>query len=423
MHDKFSPYQRFIIALLALTQFTVVLDFMVMSPMGDILIKALDITPAQFGIAVSAYAFSAGISGLLAAGFADKYDRKRLLLFFYTGFILGTVFCGMAPNYPLLVAARIFTGVFGGVIASISMAIVADLFHISQRGRVMGIVQTGFAVSQVLGIPIGLVIATHWGWHITFLMIAGLGLAIGMVMLQWMRPVDQHLQLQTERNAVQHLLKTFSVKTYRQAFMTTSLLGIGGFLLMPFGSAFLVNNVGISQEQLPIVFMSTGIFSLIAMPLMGKLSDKVDKFRLFSIGTLWSVVWMLVYTNLSVVPLWTVIVINILLFVGIMSRMVPAMAIMSSVPAMTDRGAFMSINTSLQQIAGGIAASFAGLIVVQADKNSPLEHYSVLGLIGSVIALLCIWLMLRIRNSRRQMETVEKMPEAPVSAPVVLENS
>ena len=423
MHDKFSPYQRFIIALLALTQFTVVLDFMVMSPMGDILIKALDITPAQFGIAVSAYAFSAGISGLLAAGFADKYDRKRLLLFFYTGFILGTVFCGMAPNYPLLVAARIFTGVFGGVIASISMAIVADLFHISQRGRVMGIVQTGFAVSQVLGIPIGLVIATHWGWHITFLMIAGLGLAIGMVMLQWMRPVDQHLQLQTERNAVQHLLKTFSVKTYRQAFMTTSLLGIGGFLLMPFGSAFLVNNVGISQEQLPIVFMSTGIFSLIAMPLMGKLSDKVDKFRLFSIGTLWSVVWMLVYTNLSVVPLWMVIVINILLFVGIMSRMVPAMAIMSSVPAMTDRGAFMSINTSLQQIAGGIAASFAGLIVVQADKNSPLEHYSVLGLIGSVIALLCIWLMLRIRNSRRQMETVEKMPEAPVSAPVVLENS
>lgn len=423
MHDKFSPYQRFIIALLALTQFTVVLDFMVMSPMGDILIKALDITPAQFGIAVSAYAFSAGISGLLAAGFADKYDRKRLLLFFYTGFILGTVFCGMAPNYPLLVAARIFTGVFGGVIASISMAIVADLFHISQRGRVMGIVQTGFAASQVLGIPIGLVIATHWGWHITFLMIAGLGLAIGMVMLQWMRPVDQHLQLQTERNAVQHLLKTFSVKTYRQAFMTTSLLGIGGFLLMPFGSAFLVNNVGISQEQLPIVFMSTGIFSLIAMPLMGKLSDKVDKFRLFTIGTLWSVVWMLVYTNLSVVPLWTVIVINILLFVGIMSRMVPAMAIMSSVPAMTDRGAFMSINTSLQQIAGGIAASFAGLIVVQADKNSPLEHYSVLGLIGSVIALLCIWLMLRIRNSRRQMETVEKMPEAPVSAPVVLENS
>jgi len=423
MHDKFSPYQRFIIALLALTQFTVVLDFMVMSPMGDILIKALDITPAQFGIAVSAYAFSAGISGLLAAGFADKYDRKRLLLFFYTGFILGTVFCGMAPNYPLLVAARIFTGVFGGVIASISMAIVADLFHISQRGRVMGIVQTGFAVSQVLGIPIGLVIATHWGWHITFLMIAGLGLAIGMVMLQWMRPVDQHLQLQTERNAVQHLLKTFSVKTYRQAFMTTSLLGIGGFLLMPFGSAFLVNNVGISQEQLPIVFMSTGIFSLIAMPLMGKLSDKVDKFRLFSIGTLWSVVWMLVYTNLSVVPLWTVIVINILLFVGIMSRMVPAMAIMSSVPAMADRGAFMSINTSLQQIAGGIAASFAGLIVVQADKNSPLEHYSVLGVIGSVIALFCIWLMLRIRNSRRQMETVEKMPEVPVTAPVALENS
>ncbi|HNE27757.1 MAG: MFS transporter [Saprospiraceae bacterium] len=423
MHDKFSPYQRFVIALLALTQFTVVLDFMVMSPMGDILIKALDITPAQFGAAVSAYAFSAGISGLLAAGFADKYDRKRLLLFFYTGFILGTVFCGLAPNYPALVAARIFTGVFGGVISSIAMAIVADLFHISQRGRVMGIVQTGFAASQVLGIPIGLIIATHWGWHFTFLLIAGLGLAISIVMLQWMRPVDLHLKLQTEHNAVQHLLKTFSVKTYRQAFMTTALLGIGGFLLMPFGSAFLVNNVGISQEQLPLVFMSTGIFSLVAMPVMGKLSDKVDKFRLFTIGSLWAVIWMLVYTSLPVVPLWAVILVNILLFVGIMSRMVPAMAIMSSVPVMADRGAFMSINTSLQQIAGGIAASFAGLIVVQADKNSPIEHYPVLGVVGAVIVLICIWLMNRIRNSRRQIEAVEKMPEPQAAEPALLENS
>ncbi|HNM26291.1 MAG TPA: MFS transporter [Saprospiraceae bacterium] len=156
---------------------------------------------------------------------------------------------------------------------------------------------------------------------------------------------------------------------------------------------------------------------------MGKLSDKVDKFRLFTIGSLWAVIWMLVYTSLPVVPLWAVILVNILLFVGIMSRMVPAMAIMSSVPVMADRGAFMSINTSLQQIAGGIAASFAGLIVVQADKNSPIEHYPVLGVVGAVIVLICIWLMNRIRNSRRQIEAVEKMPEPQAAEPALLENS
>lgn len=419
MQERFTPYQKFIIALLALTQFTVVLDFMVMSPLGDMLIKTLDITPAQFGFAVSAYAFSAGISGLLAAGFADQFDRKKLLLFFYTGFIAGTFFCAVAPTYEALLAARILTGVFGGVISSIAMAIVADLFQIGQRGRVMGLMQMGFAASQVLGIPVGLYLANLWGWHAPFLMIVGLSLLIALVLLQGMRPVTQHINQETDRNALHHLLQTVSIKTYRQAFLTTALLSIGGFLLMPFGSAFLVNNVKISQDHLPIVFMATGIFSLIIMPLMGKLSDKVDKFRLFTIGSLWTIIWMNVYTNLPAVPLWLVIVVNILLFAGIMSRMVPAMAIMSSVPTMSDRGAFMSINTSLQQIAGGIAASFAGLIIVQADKHSPLQHYPILGLIGSVIVLLCIWLLSRVIRSRQKSDVMHPVGQTPEP---VLEN-
>src|SRR6187431_3292985 len=152
----FTGYQKIVIFLLAITQFTVILDFMVMSPLGDILMKSLNLKPSAFGIAVSAYAFSAGISGLLTAGFADKFDRKKLLLFFYIGFIAGTVLCGIAQSYPLLVGARIITGLFGGVIGSISMAIIADLFTIHQRGRVMGFVQMGFGASQILGIPIGL---------------------------------------------------------------------------------------------------------------------------------------------------------------------------------------------------------------------------------------------------------------------------
>ncbi len=414
MQDRFTPYQKLIIVLLAMTQFTVVLDFMVMSPLGDILIKSLDITPAQFGLAVSAYAFSAGFSGLLAAGFADKFDRKKLLLFFYTGFIAGTFFCAIAPNYHLLVAARVLTGLFGGVISSIAMAIVADLFHIGQRGRVMGFVQMGFSASQVLGIPVGLYLANLWGWHAPFLMIVILSILLALVLLQGMRPVNQHLMQPSERRAVIHLIKTLSVPVYRQAFLTTALLSIGGFLLMPFGSAFLVNNVGITQAELPVIFMVTGVFSLIIMPLVGKLSDKVDKFRLFTIGSLWAMVWMLVYTNLPVSPLWVVILVNVLLFAGILSRMVPAMAIMSAVPILSDRGAFMSINTSLQQIAGGIAATFAGLIIVQADKHSPLQHYPVLGIIGAVVILVCIWLISRVRRSRQKSDAMHAVGAAPV---------
>jgi predicted MFS family arabinose efflux permease len=155
----FTSYQKFVIFILAVTQFSVILDFMVMSPLGDMLMKSLSLKPSQFGFAVSAYAFSAGSSGLLTAGFADKFDRKKLLLFFYTGFILGTFSCSMANTYPLLIAARIITGIFGGVIGSISMAIITDLFDIHHRGRVMGFIQMGFGASQVLGIPISLFIA------------------------------------------------------------------------------------------------------------------------------------------------------------------------------------------------------------------------------------------------------------------------
>ena len=181
--NRFTRYQVLVIFLLALTQFTVVLDFMVMSPLGDMLMKSMELTTSQFGFAVSGYAFSAGISGLLTAGFADRFDRKKLLLFFYVGFIVGTLFCGLATTYPMLMAARIITGLFGGVIGSISMAIVADLFPLHQRGRTMGFMQMGFGASQVLGIPISLYIANHWGWQSPFLMIVGLAFIIWLVIV------------------------------------------------------------------------------------------------------------------------------------------------------------------------------------------------------------------------------------------------
>src|SRR2546430_1127564 len=164
----FSRYQTLLVALLAFVQFTIILDFTIMSPLGAIIMPALDITPAQFGVAVSAYAFSAGISGILAAGFADRFDRKWLLLFFYVGFTLGTALCAIAPNYHVLLLGRIVTGLFGGVIGSVVLAIVTDLFALQLRGRVMGFVQTAFAASQVLGIPSGLFLSNQWNWHVAF---------------------------------------------------------------------------------------------------------------------------------------------------------------------------------------------------------------------------------------------------------------
>src|SRR6478736_4140570 len=237
----FSGYQVFVIAILSILQFCIILDFMVLSPLGAILMPELKITTAQFGWVVSAYAFSAGASGLLAAGFADKFDRKKMLLFFYTGFLIGTVLCALAPDYPLLLAARIVTGIFGGVIGSVSFAIITDLFKMEVRGRVMGFVQMAFAASQVLGLPIGLLLANRFGWHAPFWMIAIFGILVGVIIVIYMQPITGHLKIQSERNALQHLVKTISHSVYLKAFLATTLLATGGFMLMPFGSAFSIH--------------------------------------------------------------------------------------------------------------------------------------------------------------------------------------
>ena len=245
----FTRYQVFVITIIAILQFTVVLDFMIMAPLGAQMMRVLAISPSHFGWVVSAYAFSAGISGILAAGFADKFDRKEMLLFFYTGFIVGTIFCGIAPGYQSLVIARIVTGLFGGVLFSINMAILADLFPLEVRGRVMGYVQTAFAAAQVLGIPLGLLLANRWGWHMPFRMIAGCCVLLGLVIIRWLKPVNDHLQQRAERPALTHLLRTASKKRYLRAFATTAFLSTGGFLMMPYSSAFLVHNVGRSEER------------------------------------------------------------------------------------------------------------------------------------------------------------------------------
>lgn len=406
---KFSAYQILVIILLALTQFTVVLDFMVMSPLGDMLMKDMELTTSQFGFAVSGYAFSAGISGLLTAGFADRFDRKKLLLFFYIGFIAGTLFCGLATNYILLMTARIITGLFGGVIASISLAIVADLFPLQQRGRAMGFMQMGFGASQVLGIPISLYIANHWGWQAPFLMIVGLAFIIWFITLLKLQPVIEHLHLKTEKTAVKHLWHTLKQRNYRIGFLMTALLSLGGFMMMPWGSAFAVNNLNVSYEQLPILFMASGIAALIIMPVVGKLSDKVDKVKIFAVSALSMMVIIVIYTNLKPVPFSIVLMLNLLMMTAIMSRMVPAMALVSALPQMQDRGAFMSINSSLQQIAGGIAAGVGGLIVVQQTKTSPLQHYDTLGYVIVIIIIANIIQVARVSNLIKMQKHKEKL--------------
>ena len=405
---KFTKYEVFVVILLAFLQFSVVLDFMILSPLGYHLMPALGISKMQFGIAVAAYAFSAFVSGFIAAGFADKFDRKKILLFFYAGFIGGTFLCGIADSYQFLLFARIVTGLFGGVIASISNAIVTDLFKLEVRGRVMGMIQIAFAGSQVLGIPIGLYMTEEIGWHFPFLMIVAISLIVGVVIFIYLQPIDQHLKIKSEKSAVQHLLNTLSNRSYLRAFAATTLLATGGYMLMPYGSDYGVHNLGIDEkEQLPFLYLLTGLATMFVMPLAGRLSDSVGKYKVFFTGSIISIAMLLIYCNLGPTPFWLIVVINIILFVGIMSRIAPAQALMSAVPEQKDRGAFMSINSSVQYFAGGISALIAGLIVGDS-KGTMVQNYDILGYVVSTAIIITLLLMFLVHKQVEKKIALQK---------------
>ena len=392
---SFTGYQKAVIFLLAVVSFTIVLDFMVMAPLGDMLMKTMNLNATQFASAVSAYAFSAGISGLLAAGFADRFDRKKLLLFFYAGFIIGTFLCGIASSYQLLLLGRIVTGLFGGVLGSISMAIITDLFSFEQRGRVMGYVQMAFAVSQVAGIPIGLFLANKMGWEAPFFLIVFLSVLTALSILKFIKPVSAHIGAAGRTNPFRHLQKTVSKPSYILPFITTAMLSIGGFMMMPFSTPFVINNLQISQHDLPLIYIVTGIGSMIILPLIGKLSDKIGKFPTFIMGTVLAIVMVVIFTHLKPLPIWELMIVNTVMFAGIMSRMIPSQALMTAIPNIEDRGAFMSINSSLQQVAGGVASVIAGMIIVQ-QANHKLLHFDTLGFVVIAVMILCCFMMYAI---------------------------
>ncbi|PWS26118.1 MFS transporter [Pedobacter yonginense] len=393
--EKFTSYQRSILIVLALLQFTVILDFMIISPIGYILTKSLGITTKEFGLVVSSYIFSAATSGIISAGFIDKFDRKKTLLFFSTGFIIGTIFCACAYSYNTLLIARIITGGFGGVIGSIIMTIISDIFTPNQRGRAMSTVQMAFAASQILGIPLGLFIANRLGWQYTFYLIVILSILVQIAVFFKLKPLKGHLNKESNAQPFLHLWHILKVRRHQIGFSATILLGMG-MMLQPFISIFLINNIHLSNDDVPIIFLVTGTSAFFIMPLVGKLSDRFDKFKIFLIGSFLTIIIVPIYTQLPIVPLWVVLIMNVFIFAAIMSRMGPFQAINSMIPKQENRGAYMSVSTSLQQMAGGLGVVLASTVVFQSTTKSPLQNFDILGYLVIGISAFAVVLVYKV---------------------------
>jgi len=220
-----------------------------------------------------------------------------------------------------------------------------------------------------------------------------------------MKPINAHLNIQSDRNAFQHLIRTVFQIRYFGAFSVNILLVTGGYMLMPFGSAFGVYNLGLSLDQLPILYLVTGVFSMMGGPVIGKLSDNIGKFRIFLIGSLITIFSLMIYCNLGVTPLWIVIALNIILTIGVLARLISSSALMTAIPEKSDRGAFMSVNSSVQQVSGGIAAVIAGSIVKQSGSGK-LLHYDTLGYVVITAVIITIITMYFINKILEQKDRI-----------------
>jgi predicted MFS family arabinose efflux permease len=383
--------ERLLLLTLATIQFTVIVDFLIVMPLGPQYLRVFGITPSQFGLIVSAYAFSAGISGIVAGFFLDRLDRRPALLTLYIGFAIGTLFCAMAPTYPLLVAARVVAGAFGGVSGALILAIIGDVIPESRRGAAMGLVMSSFSVASICGVPIGLVLASHLNWHAPFYALAGLSVVIWLAALRVMPALHGHLHHAHGQHPVARMWGVLNQKDHQMAFLFMAVLTVAGFLVFPNISNYMVDNVGLTEKQLPLIYLAGGACTIFSMNWIGRWADRTGKQRVFMIMSLLATIPIFALSHLPRVPLLAAIGTSTLLMVCMSGRMVPAMAMMTGSIEARYRGGFMSINSSVQQFASGLAAWLSGHIIGQSPSGE-LTRFSWVGLASISCGLVCIYL-------------------------------
>ncbi|HEX6182171.1 MAG TPA: MFS transporter, partial [Chitinophagaceae bacterium] len=332
-------------------------------------------------------------------------DRKKVLLFAYSGFLVGTLCCGIAPDPFTLMAARIFTGLFGGLIGAQVLSIVADTFPYEKRGRAMGTIFMAFSVASVVGVPFSLYLAKLISWHAPFILIAILGLAIIPFIVRFLPPMTIHLKHMPTNGekgpGVWEVLGTmFSNKSQMMALLLSGSLMLGHFLIIPFVNPYMEFNVGFTKDQTPLIYMVGGLCALVSSPLIGRLADKYGKFRIFVICLFCSLIPIFLITNMPRIPFYYVLVVMGFWFTFSTGRNIPAQAMISNVVDPTARGRFMSFNSSFQQLFTGMASVIAGLIVFE-DGQGRIHRYNWVGYLSVIVILSTLFIARRLALRER----------------------
>jgi predicted MFS family arabinose efflux permease len=392
--------ERALLWLLALTQFTIIMDFMVMMPLGPQIMQAFSVGPAAFATAVSAYSWCAGLSGLFAATYIDRFDRKRLLLVVYALFALSNLGCALASNYHAMLLSRAFAGLTGGVLASLVLAIVSDAIPAERRGAAMGLVMTSFSLAAIAGVPLGVVLGAHFGWSTPFFLLVLFSVLIWLGAQRVMPPMTSHIvhppvplsqtlpQLWSLVKAPNHLL----------AFGLTAVIMVAHMLVVPFISPVLVANHGVQPEQISWIYLAGGCATLFSSRIIGRLADRHGKQHVFRVVALASILPVLFVTHLPMLPLLALIALFPCFMVASNGRNIPMQALLTTVPDPSRRGAFMSVNSAVQQIATGTGAWLGGLLLSNGP-NGQIVGYGLNGWLSAALVLFGVYWVGRVRSA------------------------
>ena len=388
--------ERWLLFTLAGIQFTHILDFMIMMPLGPQFTALFGISNAQFGLLVSAYTLSAGLSGLMASTYIDRFSRKRLLLSMYTLFGLATLACGLAPDYFWLMAARVAAGLFGGVLSALSQTIVADVVPFERRGRAMSVVMTSFSVSTVAGVPLGLFLAAHLSWHAPFF---GIAVLVGLLAIgawQTLPRLDAHLHHPERTSVWRGIGQVLAEVNHLKAFGVSGLMMFASFTVIPYITIYMQANHILLPTEIPFIYLSGGIVTLVSARWIGGLTDRVGKRKMFQRMLLLSMVPMTLTTLMQPYALPVVLLVSASLFFCMNARMIPGMAFLTSAAQPQFRGAFMSLNGAVQSVSIGLATWLGGLLI-QRSPQGQVTHYWLCALAGVTASVVAYWLAERVK--------------------------
>lgn len=387
--------ERSLLAALAAVQFTSIVDFMIVMPLGPQLVESLGVDTVRFGWIVSSYTFAAGVAGLAAAPILDRADRKSAFLLLAVGFAAGTFLCGLADGYATLLAARTVTGAFGGLLGGQSLAIVGDVFPEERRGRATGTLMSTFALASVAGVPAGIWIGNTWGWRAAFLVLGLASLPTVAVAYRSIPPLSGHA-LRPGGPALPRLVETLTLPTHRRAFALMSVLMVGAFAVIPFISASFVANVGVRPEELPIVYVAGGLLTLVGSPWIGRLADRHGTWEVFRGVVPVSAAMMVVISHLPRVGVWCAAAVTAVLMLANTGRMVAAMALVTAAVEPARRAGFMSVNSSIQHVACGIGTAI-GAAIAGGEPGQPLSRFGLAGWFAATVTMASLWFAGRLR--------------------------